>query len=116
MEQFRKYTPDELQYLWRTTHNPEMRKLLYKYLSEIHNPPFFPMEGGGTQEEINEMEKDFGLYPSLDDPQFHQKLLQKLEFAENKQAAITDEDRELKLCDDSREFELSAVQRFVARF
>lgn len=120
MEQFRKYTPDELQYLWRTTRNSEERGLLYKYLSEVHNPPFFPtgsMSGGGpSQEEVNEMEKDYGLYPSLDDPQFHQKLLQKLEFAENKQGAITDADRELNLCGETREFELSAVQRFVARF
>ncbi len=117
MEQFRKYTPDELQYLWRTTHNPGARKLLYKYLSDIHDPPFFPMSGGGaSQEEINQMEHEYGLYPSLDDPQFHQKLLQKLEFAENKQEAITDADKELNLCGESREFELSAVQRFVARF
>ncbi len=117
MEQFRKYTPDELQYLWRTTIDPEARKLLYTYLSKVHTPPFFPMEGGApTQEEIDSMEQDYGLYPSLDDPNFHQKLLQKLEFAENKQDSITDEDREQNLCGDGREFELSAVQRFVARF
>lgn len=63
-----------------------------------------------------EVERDYGLYPDIEDPMFIQKLLQKREFSESKQKTIQDADFERnKLCDPDNEFELTAVQRFVAR-
>jgi hypothetical protein len=63
-----------------------------------------------------EYERAYGLYPDLEDPAFTQKLLQKREFSESRQPAITDRDFEKNsLCDPEGEFELTAVQRFVSR-
>ena len=66
---------------------------------------------------VDDVERDYGLYPSIDDPLFTQKLLQKREFSETKQDAIKDSDIDTKNpCDPEGEFELTAVQRFVGRF
>ena len=111
---------------------------LYDYLTLYHDPPLFPrfssvamslthtQTGGGTAEELQAMdgqpfsdyvEGQYGLYPDLDDPRFHEKLFHKLEFAENKQLSL----KELKekadtICNPNAEFELSPVQRFVSRY
>ena len=62
------------------------------------------------------IESEYGLYPDTEDPEFIQKLLQKREFSETRQPAITDADFEKNACDPEGEFELTAVQRFVGRF
>jgi hypothetical protein len=70
---------------------------------------------------VNEDDDTGGLYPDVDDPEFLNKLLGKREFAELKQESIfsqlekTKKNKEMDLCDPEREFELTAVQRFVSR-
>jgi hypothetical protein len=117
-------TEDELRRLWDT----HKSRGLYNYVTTMRDPPLFPrfQQTGGMSEELQAMEgqefsdfveEQFGLYPDLDDPRFHEKLFHKLEFAENKQLSM----KELKtksdqLCNPNAEFELSPVQRFVSRY
>lgn len=130
--QYQHLTRKELIELWDTDKNDE----LYKYITLFLDPPLFPrfssvalaqtQRGGGTKEDLDGrdgqafsdyVESQYGLYPDLDDPRFHEKLFHKLEFAENKQLSI----KELKakadqICNPNAEFELSPVQRFVSRY
>ena len=63
------------------------------------------------------VEGQFGLYPDLDDPRFHEKLFHKLEFAENKQMSLAQlKEKADTICNPNAEFELSPVQRFVSRY
>ena len=58
-----------------------------------------------------------GLYPDLDDPRFIEKLMEKREFAEAKQADIQSQiDAGVNPCDTEKDFELTPVQRFVSTF
>lgn len=119
MEAYEKYTDKELLHLWDITDEEEAREQLFKYLTNYRK--LFPAYKGGGEEEgqafSDEVERNYGLYPSIDDPRFHEKLFQKLEFAENKQESIADTVKKgLNPCDTSSEFELSPVQRFVSRF
>lgn len=115
----------ELRTLWKTNKS----KALYHYLTLVRDPPLFPrfsQTGGSLKEDLESKEEEvysdfveeqFGLYPDLDDPRFHEKLFHKLEFAENKQLSM----KELKakadnICNPNAEFELSPVQRFVSRY
>lgn len=116
MEQYEKYTDKELLHLWDITDEEEEREQLFKYL--VNQRKLFPAYKGGAEGEFSdEVEREYGLYPSIDDPRFHEKLFQKLEFAENKQESIADlVAKGVNPCDTSAEFELSPVQRFVSRF
>ena len=57
------------------------------------------------------------LYPSTDDPNFVEKLLKKREFAEVKQPSIQEqiESGAADFCEQTGDFELTAVQNFVSR-
>jgi hypothetical protein len=66
--------------------------------------------------EVEAYEKQAGLYPDIEDPNFLPRLMQKKEFQESKQESVaavlaTGEDK----CSIAEEFELSAVQKFLAR-
>ena len=62
-------------------------------------------------------EEEAGLYPDTEDPRFTEKLMQKQEFAENKQLTIAEQQKEgVNPCDPDKEFELTPVQRFIGRF
>jgi superfamily II DNA or RNA helicase len=62
-------------------------------------------------------EAEAGLYPDTEDPRFTEKLMQKQEFAENKQDSIAEQQRDgVNPCDPEKEFELTPVQRFIGRF
>jgi hypothetical protein len=66
---------------------------------------------------MDEWESNAGLYPSTDDPRFTEKIMQKQEFAENKQDSILQQMEEGENpCDPNKEFELTPVQRFIGRF
>lgn len=68
-------------------------------------------------EAMDEWESEAGLYPDIDDPRFTDKLMQKQEFAENKQESIAEQARQkINPCDPDNEFELTPVQRFIGRF
>lgn len=82
-------------------------------LEEMRELNLFPR----LMREMDEWEREGGLYPDLDDSRFTEKLMAKQEFAESKQRSIADQMREgFNPCDPDREFELSPVQRFVSRF
>lgn len=69
------------------------------------------------QDETDKIEDEGALYPDIEDPRFIEKLLRKREFAENKQRSMADILAEGEdLCDPTKEFELSPVQRFISRF
>ena len=132
MEQFEKFGREDLKHLWDIQESPA----LFHYITKILNPPLFPtfssvassrpsapQKGGGDEEETEGqefsdlIESRYGLYPSLDDPRFHEKLFRKLEFSENRQESMKAlQKKGIDLCDPSNEFELSPVQRFVSRF
>ena len=132
---------------WDTETDPQKRRELYDYLTLRHDPPLFPrfssvsssvaayhdaaiQRGGAGEKEALDpatpwagnafsdyVEGQFGLYPDLDDPRFHEKLFHKLEFAENKQLSITQlKEKANTICSPNAEFELSPVQRFVSRY
>jgi len=66
---------------------------------------------------MDEWEAEAGLYPDTEDPRFTEKLMQKQEFAENKQDSIAEQKKQkVNPCDPDKEFELTPVQRFVGRF
>ena len=67
--------------------------------------------------EEDEWEEAGGLYPDTEDPRFTEKLMRKMEFAENKQESILEQQRQgVNPCDPDKEFELTPVQRFIGRF
>jgi hypothetical protein len=66
---------------------------------------------------MDEWEAEAGLYPDTEDPRFTEKLMQKQEFAENKQDSVAQQQKDgVNPCDPDKEFELTPVQRFVGRF
>jgi hypothetical protein len=68
-------------------------------------------------EDQDNWENMAGLYPDLDDPRFIEKLMEKREFAEAKQADIQSQiDAGVNPCDTEKDFELTPVQRFVSTF
>ena len=86
----------------------EQREMI---LQELQTRKLFP------QIYQDDLEKEAGLYPDLDDPRFLEKLLVKKEFAENLQPSIAEQAEEgVNPCDPEQEFELTPVQRFNARF
>jgi len=120
---------------WDTETDPKKRAELYDTLTLRHDPPLFPrfssvdsslsaynkQQGGGLNSEgaafSDYVEGQFGLYPDLDDPRFHEKLFHKLEFAENKQLSLAQlKEKADTICNPNAEFELSPVQRFVSRY
>ena len=112
-------TREELIDLWEGGIQDES---LYDYMTLYHDPPLFPRfssvamktQVGGADDAI---EIQYGLYPDLDDPRFHEKLFHKLEFAENKQLTLKQlKEKEDQICNPNAEFELSPVQRFISRY
>ena len=130
---------------WDTETDPKRRSALYDHLTLRHDPPLFPrfssvgssvwayndaalqQRGGAGEKDAVESKDDaafsdyvegqFGLYPDLDDPRFHEKLFHKLEFAENKQLSLAQlKEKADTICNPNAEFELSPVQRFVSRY
>ena len=66
---------------------------------------------------LDEWESEAGLYPDTLDPRFTEKLMQKLEFAENKQQSIREQQQAgIDTCNPVTEFELTPVQRFISRY
>lgn len=101
-------TDEQLLEQWRQETNMEARD---RILEQLVERDLFP------QEDTDVIELGAGLYPDVDDPLFIQKIMRKREFAENKQASLATQMEEGKNpCDPTLEFELSPVQRFVARF
>ena len=92
---------------WRTETDFTVRNEL---LQELIDNDIFP---GKDQEEY---ERLGGVYPGLDDPQFLPKLIRKREFQESKQKSIKDMmDEGVDKCRTTEDFEITSVQRFVAR-
>jgi hypothetical protein len=60
---------------------------------------------------MKQWENDTGAYPTIDDPEFLQKLLAKREFAESLQTTWKPENDP---CGDTNAFEVTPVQRFAA--
>lgn len=103
-------TPDELIDEWNTQEDPDERD---KILEVLQTPGvnLFPSET------VNSWEREAGLYPDIDDPNFTEKLMKKQEFIENMQESLREaQARGDNLCDTEREFELTSVQRFISRF
>lgn len=68
------------------------------------------------EQEETRLERQAGLYPSVEDPEFIEKLMRKREFAESKQVSIEKQAAAgVNPCGASQEFELTPVQRFVSR-
>jgi hypothetical protein len=68
-------------------------------------------------EETGVLESEAGLYPSISDPKFSEKLMSRQEFAECRQDSIKSQlESGADPCDPEKEFELTPVQRFVGRF
>lgn len=93
---------------WDMTTNFEERDQLLQLMRERH---LFP-EGAQTA-----WEEASGAYPTIDDPNFLMKLLERREFAESYQdGSMGSKEDPCKKSEDSLGFELSPVQRFVANF
>lgn len=98
----------EILQLWRTTNDMDIRDRILEQMKERN---LFP------QEDVDSDEKMAGLYPDTRDPMFLQKLLQKQEFAENKQPSIAESIRKgVDPCKGSTGFELSPTQRFIGQY
>jgi hypothetical protein len=98
---------------WEVEPNFEVRTAIVKEM-QTRTPKLFP-----SREDT--YEKAFGLYPSTEDPNFHEKLFAKREFLENRQKSVADTQEELDrqgktACDMGEDFELSTVQRFISRY
>jgi hypothetical protein len=103
-------TQEELIRRWNTTEDLEERNALLKTLE---TRGLFPE----LWKAMDSWEREGGLYPSVEDPQFTQKLLKKQEFLDSKQETIKEQyEAGDNPCDPYREFELTPVQRFVGRF
>lgn len=91
----------------------------------------FTYEDEWVQQHTQEVEKDTGLFPDIQDPLFTEKLFHKREFSELKQRSMREmileaEEEEKKIEEkksrgekveqEVKEFEISPVQRFVSRF
>lgn len=105
---------------WLTTKDVGQRDQL---IEELKQKNLFP--GGYFATKIQELEEEAGLYPDTGyysdgkdaDPLFLTKVLKKREFAETKQKSMAELLAEgTNLCDKTRTFELSPVQRFISRF
>ncbi len=122
----------ELIDLWSTETDFTERDQIVQQMMENN---IFPSEDQA------EYEKE-GLYPDIQDPDFQQKLMKKKEYSESKQPSVKsvldrkksleqmlqeteDEEEELRIqeairsldkCSATEDFELSPVQRFLARF
>lgn len=84
-----------------------------RLLKELQAKGLFPR----LMQAQDEWESEGGLYPDTSDPKFTEKLMRKLEFAENKQASIREQLEEgVDPCDPEKEFELTPVQRFIGRY
>jgi len=82
-----------------------------KIVEEMKRRKLYP------QEYVDLEEQESGFYPDKEDPQFLQKLLQKQEFAENKQLSVLESIRRgIDPCKGSSGFELSPTQRFIGQF
>lgn len=82
-------------------------------LSRLQEKGLFPR----LMEAQDEWESEAGLYPDIEDPRFTEKLMRKLEFAENKQPSIREQQAEGgDTCNPAAEFELTPVQRFIGRY
>ncbi len=69
------------------------------------------------QREEDEYERQAGLYPDIEDPNFIPKLMRKKEFQESKQESVADVlTRKEDKCATTEEFELSSVQKFLSRY
>lgn len=102
--QFEGVTNAELENMWNTESNFEMRD---RILKELQRRDLFPSNA------LGKWEYETGAYPDNRDPEFLQKLLAKREFAESLQTTWkprTDP------CEDDSSFEVTPVQRFVANF
>ena len=101
-------TDTEVIDMWTRETDFDQRDKILKVLIERK---LFPKDETAT------VENDGALYPDVDDPLFIAKLLRKREFAENKQQSMAEILAEGEdLCDPTREFEISPVQRFITRF
>ena len=89
-------TPDELMDEWNTQEDPDERD---KILEVLQTPGvnLFPSET------VNSWEREAGLYPDIDDPNFTEKLMKKQEFIENMQESLREaQKRGDNLCDTER--------------
>jgi hypothetical protein len=69
------------------------------------------------QQQEDAYEREAGLYPDIEDPNFIPKLMQKKEFQESKQESVVDVlARGENKCAITEEFELSSVQKFLSRY
>lgn len=99
---------DQIIEKWRTESNFAERDALLKVMIEKN---IFP------QEDENILEKEAGLYPDVEDPNFLTKLLTKQEFAEHKQLSVAEMIANGENpCDPNKEFELNPVQRFIGQY
>lgn len=98
-------TDDELLTLWDMETDLEKRDDLIKIMQERL---LFPSNSQKRWEEIS------GAYPTLNDPEFLYKLLERREFAESRGATQSCADSSQKVSTDG--FQLSPTQRFVANF
>ena len=102
------YSNQELLDAWYKETNMTARETLYKALKDRS---LFPSD------KMNTWETEAGLYPDTQDPAFIHKIMAKQEFAENLQESLGVQQRNKKNpCDSNEEFEISPVQRFIARF
>ena len=102
--QFEGITNAELENMWDTESNFEMRD---RILKELQRRNLFPSNA------LGKWEYETGAYPDNRDPEFLQKLLAKREFAESLQTTWKPRTNP---CEDDSSFEVTPVQRFVANF
>lgn len=108
MDDYAQLSPDEIIKVWETEEDFEKRD---KLLRVLQDKKLFPSD------HMNSWEKEAGLYPDIDDPNFTEKLIKKQEFIENMQEGLRSaQKRGDNLCDTEQEFELTSVQRFISRF
>ena len=110
MTDYKGLEPQQLLKFWDTVSDPVERD---KILEVLQSPGvnLFPSE------KVNYWEKEAGLYPDIDDPNFTEKLMKKQEYIENMQDSLKEAQRRGEnMCDTERDFELTSVQRFISRF
>jgi len=102
------YTKEELLKRWDIEPDMAIREVLIR---ELVRRKLFPSQ------ETNAWETEAGLYPETNDPYFTEKIMQKQEFIENIQEALSSQQkRKINPCNSEEEFELSPPQRFITRF
>ena len=92
---------EELFDKWLALDSKDQRRALFE---QIKRENLFPND--------DDLEKKYGLYPSIDDENFLVKLFHKKEFLENHFKSTND----LATCEGKVEFELNPVQRFVSNY